>query len=99
MGGGQSIKGVEIVRMDDTRMRRIRRLSSVPRWSGVPMIRQQFVDSHTLHVIPIALWLNKNAKWQQRPGDVALASLTHDEGEAVYGDVPAPAKRIDGLKG
>lgn len=85
--------------MTPERMRRLRRLSSVPRWSGVPMIRTQMVDSHSMQVAPIALWL---AEFHQRLGpnrrtdEILMRCLIHDEGEAVYGDPPSPSKKITG---
>lgn len=85
--------------MEVERMRRLRRLSSVPRWSGVPTLRPQMVDAHSFHVAPIALWLAESHARvgpKKRVDEILMTCLVHDEGEAVYGDVPSPSKRIVG---
>lgn len=85
--------------MSEQRLLRLRRLSVVPRWNGVPTLRGQTVDAHCFHVSAIALWLtefHREANYISR-GDLLLYCLLHDEDEGVTGDVPAPAKGIPGL--
>lgn len=83
------------------RMRRLRRLSIVPRWTVVPTIQNQNVAEHTFHVAWLALWLtelhNRHASEAQlvSPATVMLQALVHDEAEALSGDIAAPYKKGD----
>ena len=83
--------------MTPERMRRLRRLSTVPRWTTVPMTRRQNVAEHSFHVAWIALELanyNKAVKYGELElSDLLTLALFHDESEAVSGDIATPFKR------
>ena len=76
-------------------LRWLRRLSVVPRWSVVPVLRRQSVAEHSFHVTALALWL---VSLHTRRGDgkfeleVLRYALTHDIREAGEGDAPSPSK-------
>ena len=83
--------------MTPERMRRLRRLSTVPRWTTVPMTRRQNVAEHSFHVAWIALELanyNKAVEYGDLElGDLLTLALFHDESEAISGDLATPFKR------
>ena len=83
--------------MTPERMRRLRRLSTVPRWTTVPMTRRQNVAEHSFHVAWIVLEI-ANYSDAVKNGDLELSdlltlALIHDESEAVSGDLATPFKR------
>jgi hypothetical protein len=82
--------------MSDVRyLRWLRRLSVIPRWSVVPVLRRQSVAEHSFHVSTLALWLVRlharrdDGKFEL---EVLRYALTHDIGEASTGDAPSPSK-------
>jgi len=82
--------------MPDVRyLRWLRRLRVIPRWSVVPVLRQQNVAEHSFHVATLSLWLvslhgrGAEEKFQL---DVLRYALTHDILEAATGDNPSPSK-------
>lgn len=78
------------------KLRWSRRLSWVPRWTAMPVIRQQMVDAHSFHVVHIALWLtdfHKDNEALDFRGSVVMKALEHDIDEAVTGDHPSPNKK------
>ena len=82
--------------MNAKEFRRSRRLSFVPRWSVVPVIRQQMVDQHSYGVTPVVrVLLNRHAQGDDRIFrlDVIELCLDHDNIEAVTGDAPSPSKK------
>jgi 5'-deoxynucleotidase YfbR-like HD superfamily hydrolase len=85
------------VTMNDPRLRRLRRLHTVPRWNGVPTIKGQMVDAHSFHVMWIALWLvNRLEISKHVVTNLLIYCLLHDEPEAVTGDLPSPSKKVIG---
>jgi len=85
--------------MDPQRMRRLRRLSCVPRWTIIPTIRKQNVAEHCFHVGWISLTLARATGAIQAgkvaTGDLLLTAMEHDDEEAITGDVPSVAKSTD----
>lgn len=79
--------------IDAKRSRRLRRLSSVPRWVVIPTIHHQNVAEHSFHVAHIALWVVQQLKWAVAVdvADILYYALIHDEMEAITGDTPSPA--------
>lgn len=81
-----------------------RRLSFVPRWVVVPVLRRQSVAEHCFHVARTVLWLGpQHAQWHRgsaAPDSMQLTfklaclekALTHDDDEASSGDRPSPSK-------
>lgn len=77
-------------------LRWLRRLSVVPRWSVVPMLRQQNVATHSYYVTCIALMLldyHKKGNDNEFTLSVLKLALTHDINEAAEGDAPSPSKK------
>ena len=76
-------------------------LSYVPRWTIVPMMRQQSVADHSFRVAMITIELMAIAYGELGfvPhldfGAVLHAALLHDEREAITGDIPAPRKPVE----
>ena len=72
-----------------------RRLSFVPRWVVVPMVRRQNVAEHSYHV---AMLCNALLDHHERCDDVSfrhsvlVGALDHDCEEARSGDHPSPSK-------
>lgn len=81
--------------LDVRYLRWTRRLSVIPRWSVVPVLRRQSVAEHSFHVSTLALWL---VRMHARADDgkfeleVLRYALTHDVAEASTGDAPSPSK-------
>lgn len=81
--------------LSDKDLRKLRRLSTVPRWSIVPTVVKQNVAEHTFHVCHVALWLaERHALLHsgKHTGELLLYALKHDMDEAVTGDMPTPSK-------
>ena len=81
--------------MSDQRMRRLRRLKTVPRWTVIPTLKSQNVAEHSYNVACLALWLARHhVKYCDGSADAALvyAAIIHDEAEALTGDIPSPAR-------
>lgn len=76
----------------DKFMRRMRRLSVVPRWVIVPTLKRQTVDAHSFHTTWIFVWVAAKKGFEVTVEDL-LYVMAHDADEAVTGDVPSPAKR------
>jgi hypothetical protein len=75
-------------------MRRLRRLSAVPRWCVVRTLQNQNVAEHSFHVIWIALWLVNRLPDPTiiDTPQLILRAMCHDEDEAITGDIPSPSK-------
>ena len=79
---------------DESRLRRLRRLAIVPRWTVIPTIQNQSVAEHSYHVAHIVFWLSRfHAVLYDGTLDARLFyyALIHDETEAITGDIPSPA--------
>lgn len=80
------------------------RLCHVPRWSVIPMGRQQTVAEHSFRVAAIAVALgDRICSGNGYDGHISMlyeaawASLTHDCEEAVGGDIPSPYRKLMGV--
>lgn len=73
-------------------VRRLRRLSVVPRWAIVPMIRRQNVAEHSYHTAWIAVWVVEHFDLKIPIDSLLWYALTHDQDEALSGDIAAPYK-------
>jgi hypothetical protein len=76
-------------------MRWLRRLSIVPRWSVVPVLRRQSVAEHSFHVTALAVWLvtlHGRGSEGKFVLEVMQYAMTHDITEAGEGDAPSPSK-------
>lgn len=77
-------------------MRRLRRLSVVPRWTVIPTIRRQSVAEHVYQVQWLTLALMSKTKsgvlTQVEITSALIWALMHEELEAVTGDLPSPTK-------
>lgn len=82
-------------------LRHSRRLSFVPRWVVMPVLRRQSVAEHSFHVAQTVLWLLPvHASAATEMGSRSLGfqfevvsyALNHDIKEAVEGDSPSPNK-------
>lgn len=85
--------------VSNQRLRRLRRLSVVPRWVVLPTLRRQSVAEHSFHVAHIALWLaarHRDLCNGGMDGAILFYALIHDETEAITGDIPSPAGKKDG---
>ncbi len=71
-------------------------LSQVPRWSIVPLARDQNVADHTFRVVVIAMELADRLE-VEFPKDAILYALYHDADESRTGDIPTPAKLVMAL--
>jgi hypothetical protein len=72
------------------------KLSHVPRWSIIDMLKDQTVSDHSYRATIIFLYLIKELNLQENHrflGDMLLASLFHDVAEARTGDIPSTYKR------
>lgn len=83
---------------DPIRLRRLRRLVHVPRWTTIPTIRKQSVGEHSFQVAVIAVWLLEamhgiELESSEEASGIVAAAVFHDEAEAVTGDLPSPLKR------
>lgn len=85
---------------DFARMRRLRRLAVVPRWTVIPTIRRQSVAEHSFHVMWIARHVVDTYNAYKSDDDVYIAAdnimvaaLLHDEAEALSGDIATPYKQ------
>lgn len=76
-------------------MRLRRRLSVVPRWSVIPMLRQQSVADHSFQVASLCLWLmesHKNGRDPEFRLRVLTHAIQHDQDEGITGDHPSMSK-------
>lgn len=76
-------------------LRWLRRLSVVPRWSVVPVLRRQNVAEHSFHVASLSMWLvSLHAKANDKEFELKVLkyALTHDIEEAGEGDAPSPSR-------
>lgn len=88
-------------RFDEKRVRRLRRLSVVPRWAIIHTIQRQNVAEHSYHVAWIALWLLQFLRSYSETvpshrmmmeAIISYGALVHDEAEALSGDIATPYK-------
>ena len=85
------------IKIDPSRLRRMRRLAIVPRWTVIPTLQDQSVAEHSYHVAHIALWVSRFhlvAFDGCLDEELLYYALIHDEAEAITGDIPAPAGRL-----
>jgi len=78
--------------LEPKRLRRLRRLGTVPRWTVVPTIKTQNVGEHSFHVAYMALWVARlHARLHDGSADLDILgfAIVHDETEAITGDIPA----------
>lgn len=81
--------------MNRKKLRWSRRLSFVPRWSVLPVTREQKVDQHCYHVTQITRYL---LALHDQGHDTTFCletleyALDHDENEAAFGDSPSTSK-------
>ena len=68
---------------------------AVKRFHTTPTLQTNTVAHHS-HGVAMLLWLLTNGT---ASADLLMAGLTHDLGEQVIGDIPAPAKREVGPAG
>lgn len=81
--------------LDVRYIRWLRRLSVVPRWSVVPVLRRQSVAEHSFHVTTLSMWLvglHSKANDEKFELSVMRYAMTHDVKEAGEGDAPTPSK-------
>lgn len=70
------------------------RLSYVPRWGIVPVLRPQSVAEHTYRVMVIVRYLAKVMNMSDSlTAKVVVEALEHDFEEHATGDTPSPAKK------
>lgn len=67
------------------------RLSYVPRWQIMPMLRTQSVSDHSWRVAIIAKAIVERMGYVQAK-DVVYAAMVHDLDEVYTGDIPATVK-------
>jgi 5'-deoxynucleotidase YfbR-like HD superfamily hydrolase len=82
---------------DEQRFRRLVFLDRVHRWSVVNTTRQQTVAEHSHRVAVIAKYLAGKMEMAGRTVplvDVLWYAISHDESEALSGDIPTPMKRM-----
>lgn len=78
-------------------VRNLLSLSYVPRWSIVPMLRQQYVAEHSFRVAAITLYLTSCTDRDPLSKIRSLEwALIHDASECVTGDIPASVKDVFG---
>jgi len=85
------------IKIDPSRLRRMRRLAIVPRWAVIPTLQDQSVAEHSYHVAHIALWVSRFhlvAFDGCLDDEILYYALIHDEAEAITGDIPSPAGRL-----
>lgn len=81
--------------LNEQRMRRLRRLATVPRWTVVPTIKAQSVAEHSFQVAVIALWVARyhNTLYNGSADEqIMYYALIHEELESWYSDLPSPAR-------
>lgn len=74
------------------------RLSIVPRWGIISMLREQSVAEHCYNVAVIARYLCEQNGYEKHINSVVMEVLDHDHYEAWTGDIPGPAKGNNGLE-
>lgn len=72
------------------------KLSHVPRWSIIDMLKPQSVADHTYRTQIIALKLIDDLELKMNKKDVVYTILFHDIEEAVTGDMPSNHKSDNG---
>lgn len=78
----------------------ILRLSYVPRWVIVPMMRQQSVAEHSWRVAVIAMELSGKLGWNyDEQCELATKATLHDWEEALTGDTPSTEKPYPSFRG
>lgn len=84
------------------KLRWSRRLSMVPRWTVVPMLKGQNDAEHSYHATQLTRWL-LNAHAQRNDVEFKLGclehALDHDLEEAATGDNPSPSKPFKTMEG
>jgi len=74
------------------------KLSYVPRWCIVPMIRQQTVADHSWRVAMIAVDLaTRLGLAVEQVNIIALIAIGHDLDEVTTGDIPSPLKETPNM--
>lgn len=76
------------------RVSMVERSARVRRYHTEPVMHAQNVGEHTYGVMWLVLLLTDN----QASRDLLVAALMHDAPEHSTGDVPAPTKRLGGIK-
>jgi hypothetical protein len=76
---------------DNKTMQCMRRLGDVPRWQIVPTLRTQSVQEHSVGVLMIAGRMALRHDINLTRTNI-MTLLTHDDDEAIKGDVPSTAK-------
>lgn len=70
------------------------RLSHVPRWVIVPMVKSQSVADHSFRVAIIVMHLLSERSYSREfVGECVKFALLHDANEIYTGDIPGIAKR------
>jgi 5'-deoxynucleotidase YfbR-like HD superfamily hydrolase len=75
-------------------LRMVERSARVRRYHTEPLLHQQNVGEHTYGV----MWLIMLLTNHQASRNLLLAALEHDSPEHEVGDIPAPTKRLTGMK-
>ena len=68
------------------------KLSIVPRWAVVDMLKPQTVSDHVYRVQIISVYLIDKLKLPLNKGDILLEILFHDANEGETGDTPSTFK-------
>lgn len=74
------------------------KLSHVPRWSIIDIVKSQSVSDHAYRVARITQWILRHlveqygVSFSQTSADIIVAALAHDDDEALTGDIPTTTK-------
>ncbi len=85
----------------DMNLRWSRRLSMIPRWSVLPVLKKQTVADHTYQVCQISRLLMTYHVERDNPefwANTLVQALDHDLEEAAIGDAPSSAKKPKNYK-
>lgn len=76
------------------RLRYVEGSARVLRWHTETVHHRQTVGEHTYTVMQLVLLLTRD----EASRELLVAGLRHDTAEQLFGDVPAPTKKLSGMK-